>query len=182
MKRLVAILLLGLMLFNSFGYYLLFAYERQQARDMAIANTPEALFDVIKIKVALYTSVSDTDFEFVDEEMTVENKTYQIVKKRIKNDTAELYYFRDFHQEALRKTLNDIVVSQTQDDQTGSNQPIKHLLKSFLKDYIHDEDFAFELNSTEYTTFEPLVLNATAHIFKASAFLSLHAPPPEPMV
>ena len=126
--------------------------------------------------------MSDTDFEFVDEEMTVENKTYQIVKKRIKNDTAELYYFRDFHQEALRKTLNDIVVSQTQDDQTGSNQPIKHLLKSFLKDYIHDEDFAFELNSTEYTTFEPLVLNATAHIFKASAFLSLHAPPPEPMV
>lgn len=181
MKRLIAISLLGLLLYNSFGYYLLFAYQRQEARELALMQMPESLFDVIKIKVALYTSVADTDFENVHEEMTVGDRTYQIVKKRIKNDTAELYYFRDFHQEALRKTLNDIVLSQTQDDQPGHNQPFKHLLKSFIKDYIYDEVFAFTINPTDQTAFEGTSLNACCPTFKTSAFLTLHAPPPEPM-
>lgn len=182
MKRLIAISLLGLLLYNSFGYYLLFAYQRQEAREMALVTMPESLFDVIKIKVALYTSVADTDFENVDEEMTVGDRTYQIVKKRIKNDTAELYYFRDFHQEALQKTLNDIVLSQTQDDNPGHNQPFKHLLKSFIKDYIYDEVFTFSIPSNQQVVGEVAQLNACCPTFKTSAFLTLHAPPPEPMV
>lgn len=181
MKRLIAISLLGLLLYNSFGYYLLFAYQRQEAREMALVNMPESLFDVVKVKVALYTSVADTDFEQVNEEMTVGNRTYQIVKKRIKNDTAELYYFRDFHQEALRKTLNDIVLSQTQDDQPGHNQPFKHLLKSFIKDYIYDEVFTFSLNPSTETTFVAAALNAAYPSFSTADFHALHAPPPEPI-
>lgn len=181
MKRLIAISLLGLLLYNSFGYYLLFAYQRQEAREMALINMPESLFDVVKVKVALYTSVADTDFEQVNEEMTVGDRTYQIVKKRIKNDTAELYYFRDFHQEALRKTLNDIVLSQTQDDQPGHNQPLKHLLKSFIKDYIYDEIFTFSLHPSTQTTFVTAALNASYPSFSTADFQSLHAPPPEPI-
>lgn len=181
MRRVIAIALLGLLLYNSFGYYLLFAYQRQEARALALMQMPESMYEVIKIKVALYTSVPDTDFEKVNEELTYGDHTYQIVKKRIKNDTAELYYFRDYHQEALQKTFNDIVLSQTQDDNPGHHQPFKNLLKSFLKDYIYDEVNTFDFNPGTATTCELSKLNATYLSFHTSAYLSLHAPPPEPM-
>ncbi|MDX2067798.1 MAG: hypothetical protein SFV55_05190 [Haliscomenobacter sp.] len=136
MKRLSAIFLLGLVLYNAFGYHLLLAYEKHQARQTAILHTPESYFKVIKIKVALYTSISDTDFEYVDEELRLENQVYHIVKKRIKNDTAELYYFRNFHQESLTKKSFQFLNNLSSASFPNSNNPLKNLLKAFLKDYV----------------------------------------------
>lgn len=179
MKRFAAIFLLGLLLYNSFGYHLLFAYERQQVRNLAIQITPESFFKVIKIKVALYTSVSDTDFEVVDEELEVDNQTYHIVKKRIKNDTAEMYYFRDFRQEELRKSMHAILTDQMPFHKSGSGSPIKHLLKDFIKDYLpHQEVYVFENCAKQLT---PVVtkINTATQSALPSPHLSVASPPPE---
>lgn len=124
------------MLYNAFGYHLLLVYEKHQAKCIAILQTPESNFKVIKIKVALYTSVADTDFEYVDEELNLENQVYHIVKKRIKNDTAELYYFRDFHQESITKKSFQLLNNLSAAAFPNSNNPIKALLKAFLKSYL----------------------------------------------
>lgn len=146
MKPLSAIFLLGLVLYNAFGYHLLIAYEKQQARRMAVLHTPEPYFKVIKIKVALYTSVADTDFEYVDEELNLENQVYHIVKKRIKNDTAELYYFRNFHQESLTKKSFQLLGNHSSTAFPNSNNPLKDLLKAVLKDYLPIESSYLSLN------------------------------------
>ena len=113
---------------------------------MAILHTPEPYFKVIKIKVALYTSVLDTDFEYVDEELNLENQVYHIVKKRIKNDTAELYYFRNFHQESLTKKSFQFLDNHYSTAFPNSNNPLKDLLKAISKDYLPIESSYLTLN------------------------------------
>ena len=179
MKRLAAIFLLGLLLYNTIGYHLLFAYERQQARDLAIRITPESHFKVIKIKVALYSSVKDTEFEFVDEELTQGDQTYRIVKKRIKNDTAELYYFRDFRQEELRKNMNEILADQNPFHKPGQGNPIKYLLKNFIKDYLPHEEFHALLDCALELTPVLTKIKVAPDDRLRPAHLSVASPPPE---
>ncbi len=178
MKRLSAILLLALLLYNAFGYYALFAYEHKQAALRNVLNLPDSAFEVVKIKAAIYASVENTDYEYVNEDLTIEDKTYHIVKKRIQNDTLFVYYLRNFKQEELRKNLNEILESQLVNDNTEEgNDPIKQLLKTFLKDYIPNNIFALKLKKTPSNT-EGVVLNASIPFFKTGNYLSIHAPPP----
>jgi type II secretory ATPase GspE/PulE/Tfp pilus assembly ATPase PilB-like protein len=178
MKRFASISLLALLLYNAFGYYLLFAYEREQARVMALQDMPESAFQVLKFNLAIYTSVQNTDFEYVNEELLVEGKTYNIVKKRVQNDTLQMFYLRNFRQDELRQNLNEIVENQTLSNHSTDNSPIKQLLKSFIKDYIPQGTFLLLFEPNNLTT-EGVVLTATFKRYKDSDYVYLHSPPPE---
>jgi hypothetical protein len=178
MKRFGAILLLALVLYNAFGYYLLFAYQQEQARVIALQDMPESAFQVIKFNLAIYTSVPDTDFEYVNEPLSHEGKNFNIVKKRIKNDTLYTYYLRNIRQDELRQNLNDIVENQIVSKQSSDHTPLKQLLKTFLKDYLPTGTFLLNFEPNKLIT-EGVVLTATSKHFKDSDYISLHSPPPE---
>ena len=178
MKIIAPVLLLALLLYNAFGYYALFAYSSEQARVISLQNLPESAFQVIKFNVVLYTSVENTDFEFVNQELTVENKTYNIVKKRIQNDTLYTYYLRNFKKEELRQNFNDIVEAQTLNSKSDNNKSVNLILKTFLKDYIPNDISILVVQFPDKLS-ETLTINAAPNTALMSPYLPLHCPPPE---
>jgi hypothetical protein len=177
-KQFFAILLLISLLYNAFGYYLLYLYGSGKVRIESTAQLPESALEVAKFKVALYTSVPDTEFENVDVEMDIEGKTYHIVRQRIKNDSLYLYYVRNFQKEELRAAVNDITENQNSAQGASHNTPAKDLVKSFLKDYFINDGFvpgALALSDV----FRPSIPAVAPADAPRSAYLLVFSPPPD---
>ena len=74
------------------GYYVMFAYKEQQAWVARMENTSRTDFRVLRLNASLYSFAEDTDFEDVNEDVIINNKSYHIFKKQIKNNVLSLYY------------------------------------------------------------------------------------------
>ena len=148
LKRLAAISFLFLLLFNAFGYYLLFGYEQVQARQQVVStiqDMPESAFTVVKMLVSPYAHIEDRDFEYVEGAFMKDGKAYNFVKKRIVNDSLELYCLNNVRQDQLTAQFNDYVKENVITGKTSQNLPTKQMLKSFLKDYIPLEIYSLSL-------------------------------------
>ena len=179
MKKIVAISFLFLLLFNAFGYYLLFGYEQVQAHNEVVETVkemPQSAFKVIKLLVSPYAHIEDRDFEYVEGTYQSEGKTFVFVKKRIVNDSLELYCLNNFRQDQLTAQFNDYVKENILNGK-NSNVPTKQMLKTFLKDYIPNDIYVLVVCSpTELT--ECLKINIAPSSPLKSPYLSLHSPPP----
>ncbi|WP_367755878.1 hypothetical protein [Flavobacterium sp. WC2430] len=162
MKRIASLFLLVSLFYNVLGYYLMFAYQDEQAWVSAIEKTPDSEFQVIELNATLYSFIEDTDFEYVNENVVIENKSYHIFKKRIQNNILSLYYLRNSYGDVIGKDLKDIVNNQLFDSTPSKNSPIKKLLKTFLQDYIP--------NTTVCVHFSP---NSDQDSKKLSGYLNL---------
>tara|TARA_R110000868_G_scaffold107860_1_gene294882 strand:+ start:12481 stop:12954 length:474 start_codon:yes stop_codon:yes gene_type:complete len=140
----------------------MFAYHDEQAWVSAIEKTPDSEFQVIELNATLYSFIEDTDFEYVNENVVIENKSYHIFKKRIQNNILSLYYLRNSYGDVIGKDLKDIVNNQLFDSTPSKNSPIKKLLKTFLQDYIP--------NTTVCVHFSP---NSDQDSKKLSEYLNL---------
>ncbi|MBL7818803.1 MAG: hypothetical protein JNL70_27640 [Saprospiraceae bacterium] len=179
LKRFAAISFLLLLLFNAFGYYLLFGYEQAQAREQVIQNIqnmPESSFMVVKMLVSPYAHVEDRDFEYVEGEFRKDGKTYNFVKKRIKNDSLELYCLNNIRQDQLTAQFNDYVKENLIQGKSSQNVPMKQMLKSFLKDYIPLEIYSLILFKP-FDTEGVLSFSPTDDALPI-VFLSTTTPPP----
>ena len=182
MKRLVAISLLGLLLFNAFGYYVLFAYEQAEARRLQLAELPDSAFDIIKLPASTYVHLEDTPFEYVNGEFQVGGKTYQTVKQRIVNDVLEIYCLRNVRADQITAKFNDFVQDQMvwKSNTSHNDSPTKQLLKSFLKDYIPNNAHQFTRLFASNTEGSVAVkIRAVNDAFLASAVVECISPPPE---
>lgn len=177
MKRIASLFLLVTLFYNALGYYLMFAQHDEQAWVSAIEKTPESEFQVIELNATLYSFIEDTDFEYVNENVVIENKSYHIFKKRIQNNILSLYYLRNSYGDVIGKDLKDIVDNQLFDSTPSKNAPIKKLLKTFIQDYIPNPAVCFHFTtnsdfvSEKYTSSPNLKLN--------SGYLSLQYTPPK---
>ncbi len=96
MKRIAAILLIGVLLFNWIGYQFYSAFMEQRADNTLIASLDENSYsesDLISIKVPavhLSSYVNDKAFERVDGKIEIEGVQYNYVKRRFVNDSLEL--------------------------------------------------------------------------------------------
>ncbi len=180
LKRLAAISFLSLLLFNAFGYYLLFAYEQVQAREevvQSVKNRPESSFKVIKLLVSAYAQIEDREFEYVEGQYQSGGQTYNFVKKRIVNGYLELYCVNNFRQDKLNTQFNDYVKENILNGQDTQNAPTKQMLKTFLKDYISNDIILVVCSPTEVTPeFSKITIAPSSAL--SPAYLSLHSPPP----
>ena len=87
----------------------MFAYQEEQAWVKMMANEPDSNYNVIHLNASLYSFIEDTDFEYVNENITIENKSYHIFKKRIKNNILSLYYLRNKHNEVISNEAKNII-------------------------------------------------------------------------
>jgi hypothetical protein len=136
MKRIASLFLIVTLFYNAMGYYLMFAYQEEQAWVSAMEKKQDSEFQVIQLNATLYSFIEDTDFEYVNEDVIINNKSYHIFKKRIQNNILSLYYLRNSHQDAISQDLKDIVDNQLFNGSSSKESPIKKLMKSFLQDYI----------------------------------------------
>jgi hypothetical protein len=96
MKKPVSILLIGLLLFNWFGYRLLIAFIESRENTALEARLDEDKYDesqLISVKIPMrylpYASNSAA-FERVDGEIEIGGIPYKYVKRRIYNDSLEM--------------------------------------------------------------------------------------------
>ena len=95
MKKLGAILFLGILLFNGFGYRLVSNYFDQKAANQLVNlieenNYDEAYLVTIKTPINLPYYANNPQFERVDGEIVIKGIVYQYVQRRIYNDSLEL--------------------------------------------------------------------------------------------
>lgn len=121
MKRLSAILLITIFLFNLFGYRLLFNYAQQQSDVRLEASLDNNEFNeselvTIKVPLSLPYLNNQENFERVDGEIKVNGKIYKYVKRRITDGNLVLLCLPDHDKmriesakEEFFKYANDLV-------------------------------------------------------------------------
>ena len=143
MKRIASLFLLVTLFYNVMGYYLMFAYQKEQAWVSAVEKRHDSEFQILNLNATLYSFIEDTDFEYVNQDVMINNKSYHVFKKRIQNNILSLYYLRNAHEDAISQDLKDIVDNQLFNGSSSKESPVKKLLKSFLKDYVPNTDACF---------------------------------------
>lgn len=181
MKRTLTLLLLVLVLYNTFGYYFLFVlrFEQERAAFSQHMPTSESAFGVVKFNLAIYSSVPDSDYEYENRDITIDNKTYRIVRRYVKNDTLHIVYLHNYAQDELRGQFHKILESQLSDAvPTDSGSPLKHFFKSISDDYLPN-DILFWGQQNIVATVESCPLHAPPVDVLHSTHLSNPSPPPE---
>ena len=159
------------------GYYLMFAYKEQQAWVARMEKTTHTDFRVMKLNASLYSFVEDTEFEDVNEDVTINKKSYHIFKKQIKDNTLYLYYLPNTNENKVSKDLNDIVDSQLFNSGNSKESPVKKILKSFIKDYIDNPEVCVPVHTEELVS--AALSNSATTQFTRPGHISLPYSPPD---
>ncbi|HEV2481306.1 MAG TPA: hypothetical protein VGS79_16655 [Puia sp.] len=140
LKQLAAILLIGILFFNWYGYQLLTAYWQQKADKTLVARLDRHDYDddqLISIKVPL-TNIdyynSSTTFERVDGQIELGGVHYNYVKRRIYKGCLELLCIPNTTVTTLQKAKNEFF-RQVNDLQQNQGKKNNSPVKDFSKDY-----------------------------------------------
>lgn len=140
MKKVAAILLMGILFFNWYGYKLLSFYLEDRADRQLETRLDEDRYDesqLISIKIpssrlSYYNSTSQ--FERVDGQVEVEGVQYKYVKRRLFNDSLELLCIPNHTAMKLQTARNQFfqLVNDIQQHNTQSKKSDSHsLAKNF---------------------------------------------------
>jgi hypothetical protein len=147
-KRLAAILLMGILFFNWYGYQLLTQYWQQRADHRLEARLDRNEYDesqLLRVKIPI-TSLSyyntSNSFERVDGQIDIGGVRYQYVKRRMFKDSLELLCIPNETAMKLQQVKNDFfrqvndLQQQNQEKKTPSS-PNKDLSKDYQPTAMH---------------------------------------------
>ena len=177
MKRIATLFLLATLFYNVLGYYAMFAYQKEQTWVSSMEKIPSSELQVIQLNASLYSFIEDTDFEYVNENVIIKNKSYHIFKKRIQNNILSLYYLPNSYGDVIGKDLNEIVDNQLFNSAPSKEAPAKKLLKSFLPDYIPNSTTCVEFSLN--TDLNSIALIIPQNKALDSGYLSSSYTPPD---
>ncbi len=143
MKKIAAILLLALLLFNWVGYKLLINYLQKKADRQLEARIDFNDYDesqLMEIRVSLNMPYQNTwtDYERHYGEIQIDGKYYTYVKRKIEDGYLILKCISNAQKQQLKKTSNDIFKINNGIDQekNGKNSsPFAKVIKGLLVDY-----------------------------------------------
>ena len=156
MKRVAAILLLGMLLFNWGGYRLVTNYLENKADSRLEANLDRENYneaDLVSIKVAttLPYYTSSASYERVDGEIVIEGVNYKYVKRRFYNDSLELLCIRNIEKTGLQNAREQFfrLANDLANDNQGSKKSDghSHLTKFSVQDFTDDHAFVWQYNA-----------------------------------
>ncbi|HEX4850893.1 MAG TPA: hypothetical protein VFV08_08815 [Puia sp.] len=142
LKKIATILLLGILLFNWFGYQILTSYLEQRANqriDNLVDRNIYQESQLISIKVPadhLGYFINSSQFERVMGKIVIAGIQYNFVKKRLYNDSLELFCIPNTQATALKSVRNEIC--KWLNDQSGQNKKSDSnpgAAKNFSTDY-----------------------------------------------
>ena len=146
MKKLAAILLMLVLLFNLFGYRMAIDMLQEKEDSKLEARLDNKEYDesqLIEIKVALNMPYQQryTEFERHYGEIEIEGKSYTYVKSRVDGDMLILKCIANQTKEASQSIKNDVAKSNSAADMdhSGKNSQQKSFAKNSLGEY--DDQF-----------------------------------------
>lgn len=123
-------------LYNVIGFHLLFTLQKEHLWVVAMQNIPDSEFKVIKLNATLYTFTDDTEMEYVNENMTINNKVYHIFKRKIQDNIISLYYLPNNQQSTTDINLIKLVDNDDIEKAPLSKKPVEKLFKADQKIYV----------------------------------------------
>ncbi len=148
MKRIAAILLLGLLLFNWIGYELYTAVLQSDADKTMVANIDENNYsdaDLISIKVPavhLSSYVNSKEFQRVDGQIEIAGVQYNYVKRRFAEDSLELLCIPNKTATSLQTAKNEffkLVNDLQHPGQSKKSDQHNSSFKGFNAEYYADQ-------------------------------------------
>ncbi|MBY0480086.1 MAG: hypothetical protein K2Q21_01925 [Chitinophagaceae bacterium] len=144
MKKLFAIVLLGILLFNWGGYRFVTDYLEDRADQILEAaldqeNYDEAALISIKVPTNLPYYSNSATYERVDGSITINGVAYKYVKRRIYNDSLEVMCIPNVAKAGLQSARDDFfrlandLVSNTNTKKSNGNHG--HTVKLSIQDY-----------------------------------------------
>ncbi|MEO6549869.1 MAG: hypothetical protein ABIN94_17840 [Ferruginibacter sp.] len=138
MRRLAAILLLGIFTFNLFGYRLVASFlEMQENQKMEIAFDENDYSDNQLISIKQSTNLpyfqNSKDFQRIDGEIVIDGIAYKYVKCRIYNDSLELLCIPNTSKMRIQAAKSDFSKLASDFQQSNNKKKSESGLKSFQK-------------------------------------------------
>lgn len=127
LKKLSAILLIALFIFNLFGYRILFYFARQQSDiniEKALDSNQYSEKDLITIKIPMSIpyQIEQKDFERFDGEVNLNGKIYKYVKRKVCDGNLVLLCLPDQNKMSLETAKNNVVNNSLDFQNTGSKK------------------------------------------------------------
>ncbi len=148
LKKLFAILLLVLLVFNNIGYRYIINYFKQVAFSDLNTNIEKKNFstdDLVEIKIPLNNPyISDHNYEDAYGETKVKGKYYQYVKKKISENTLYLMCLPNDKKEILNDTKNKLAENNITSNKNNSKNPIQHYTKILQAEFLEINRITFE--------------------------------------
>jgi hypothetical protein len=142
LKRIAAILLLALFLFNWFGYRLLSDYMQQRADSKLEARLDQNDYDesrLIKVTMPLNMPYQNnwSDYERYDGEVEIDGVHYKYVKRKIENGQLVLLCLPNDTKMQLQSAKNDFfkLVNDLQNSSQNKSSDAGHSIKSPVTEY-----------------------------------------------
>jgi hypothetical protein len=164
MKKVAAILLMGILFFSWYGYRLLSSYLEARADRQLETRLDENRYDeseLISIKVPsshLSYYNSSTQFERVDGQIEVKGVQYKYVKRRLLNDSLEMLCIPN--QTAMNlQTARNQFFQLVNDIQQHNGQGKKS-----------DHSISKNFSPTDYETVSSITMNEVNYTIKPSTF------------
>jgi hypothetical protein len=138
LKRLIAIFLVLLLLFNALGFYGLFVglrYKTSLDLVQRLDNHEYLEEETVTLKIPLTVPYHPgSEYERVDGEIEHEGEFYRLVKQKLEKDTLYIVCIRDHDTKRIKQALADYV-------KTFTEKPVdaKHsgkVLNTFIKDFL----------------------------------------------
>ena len=159
MKKLAAILLLGIFMFNLFGYKVWLSFLEDRASrnlEMAMENNEFNHEELISIKTPINLPYYNNTKEFsrLDGEIEVKGVYYKYVQCRIYNDSLELLCLPNAQKTKFAQAKDDFfkVTADIQKKSTEKNKANSgNTLKKMLSEFVMDQTsalYAVHTNST----------------------------------
>ena len=179
-QKISGLLLVGLLLFNSVGLYLVFLglnYGANERMEQRLDNGLYKNCQTITIKVPLYLPYQSDwqHFHRVDGKLDFQGKHYNAVKHRIFRDTMYTVFVRNNYKNRLDEKMDQLVSLFS--GFTGSGSGESHVRNNLLKDFLLMDD------STLYSHFSgSFLLDFAPFMFRLSSRSGqVLSPPPKKM-
>lgn len=184
MKKIAAILFLGILLFNGFGYRWVASFFDQKAAENLVALIDQEQYNAselisIKTPIGLPYYVNSAKFERIDGEMVIDGVVYQYVERRVFNDSLEIKVLPNQDRLHIKNAREDFYKLAQDIQKNGTDKksvPINKSVQKFVAfDYLNDvADYSLKLlvslNSTIGSDYSDCLL---------SNCLPVQLPPPK---
>lgn len=177
LKKVFAIVLLSVFLFNVGGYYIVFLgisfgldqrlNSRLDANQYDEAETVE-----LKIPMALPYPIQSNGFERVDGKFEHNGEFFKLIKHKFENDTLYVVCIRDHDTRSLISTFNTYVKNTL--GLTNTNKKALNFLSKLIKDYFSEENISLDRCSGPLAA---VIFNDIPDLF-LQIEMPVHAPPP----
>lgn len=178
MKKLIAIFLVLLLLFNARGFVGLFMglrYKNSQDLVQRLDNREYSDDETITLKVpmAIPYHIDSEEYDRVDGEIEHQGEFYRLVKQKLVKDTLYIVCIKDIQSKRLKQALADYVKTFT-DKPSNSHHHNSNIASTFIKDYL-PQTFAVENTSSGWT--QEVSVSSKPVVLLSSFSVSIVHPP-----